>query len=78
VTALVQVALAETVAEAEEIESILREARIEVELESAVDHHTREVDDTPLKVFVPEDQLEAARDAIEAMTEPDDDQLADA
>jgi len=77
-TALVQVALAETVAEAEEIESILREAGIEVELESAVDHHPREVDDTPLKVFVPEDQLEAARDAIEAMTEPDDDQLADA
>jgi len=78
VTALVQVALAETVAEAEEIESILREAGIEVELESAVEHHPREVDDTPLKVFVPEDQLEAARDAIEAMTEPDDDQLADA
>ena len=77
-TALVQVALAETVAEAEEIESILREAGIEVELESAVDHHPREVDDTPLKVLVPEDQLEAARDAIEAMTEPDDDQLADA
>jgi len=78
VTALVQVALAETVAEAEEIESILREAGIEVELESAVEHHPREVDDTPLKVFVPENQLEAARDAIEAMTEPDDDQLADA
>jgi len=78
VTARVQVALAETVAEAEEIESILREAGIEVELESAVDHHPREVDDTPLKVFVPEDQLEAARDAIEAMTEPDEDQLADA
>ena len=71
-TALVQVALAETVAEAEEIESILREAGIEVELESAVDHHPREVDDTPVKVLVPEDQLEAARDAIESMTEPDD------
>ena len=71
-TALVQVALAETVAEAEEIESILREAGIEVELESAVDHHPREVDDLPLKVFVPEDQLEAAREAIESMTEPDD------
>jgi hypothetical protein len=72
VTALVQVALAETVAEGEEIESILREAGIEVELESAVDHHPREVDDTPLKVLVPEDQLEAAREAIEAMTEPED------
>jgi len=76
-TALVQVALAETVAEAEEIESILRDAGIEVELESAVEHHPREVDDLPLKVFVPEDQLEVARDAIESMTEPDD-PIADA
>jgi hypothetical protein len=72
VSSLVQVALAETVAEAEEIESILQDAGIEVELESAVDHHPREVDDTPLKVLVPEDRLEAAREAIESMTEPDD------
>ena len=69
---LVQVALAETVAEAEEIESMLREAGITAELESAVEHHPREVDDTPVKVLVPEGQLEAARDAIESMTEPDD------
>jgi len=69
---LVQVALAETVAEAEEIESMLREAGIPAELESAVDHHPREVDDTPVKVLVPESQLEAARDAIESMSEPDD------
>jgi hypothetical protein len=68
----VQVALAETVAEAEELEAMLREAGIEVELESAVEHHPREVDDTPVKVLVPEDQLEAARDAIESMTEPED------
>ena len=71
-SSLVQVALAETVAEAEEIESILQDAGIEVELESAVEHHPREVDDTPVKVLVPESQLEAARDAIESMTEPDD------
>ena len=76
-TALVQVALAETVSEAEEIESILQDVGIDVELESAVDHHPREVDDMPLKVFVPEDQLEAAREAIESMTEPDD-PIADA
>ena len=76
-TALVQVALAETVAEAEEIEAILRSAGIESELESAVEHHPREVEDMPLKVFVPEDQLEAAREAIESMTEPDD-PIADA
>ncbi len=77
-SALVQVALAESVAEAEEIEAILREAGIEVQLESAVDHHPREVDDTPLKVFVPEEQLEAAREAIESMTEPEEDPIADA
>ena len=71
-TALVQVALAETVAEAEELEAMLREAGIEVELESAVEHHPREVDDTPVKVLVPEGQLEAARDAIESLTEPED------
>jgi hypothetical protein len=78
VSALVQVALAESVAEAEEIEAILREAGIEVQLESAVDHHPREVDDTPLKVFVPEEQLEAAREAIESMTDPEEDPIADA
>jgi hypothetical protein len=72
VTAFVQVALAETVAEAEEIEEILRAAGIEVELETAVDHHPSEIDDAPQKVLVPESELEAARDAIEAMTEPDD------
>ena len=76
-SSLVQVALAETVAEAEEIEAILRSAGIEAELESAVDHHPREVEDMPQKVLVPEDQLEAARDAIESMTEPDD-PIADA
>jgi len=77
VSAKVQVALAESVAEAEELEEILRDAGIAVELESAVDHHPREVDDTPLKVLVPEDQLEAAREAIESMTEPED-PIADA
>ena len=44
---MVQVALAETVTEAEEIEAILREAGIEVELETAVDHHPSETDDAP-------------------------------
>jgi hypothetical protein len=71
-SSFVQVALAETVAEAEEIEAILREADIEVELESAVDHHPSETDDAPLKVLVPESELEAARDAIEAMSAPVD------
>jgi len=72
VTALVQVALAENVAEAEEIQEILRAAGIEVELETAVDYHPSETEDAPQKVLVPESELEAARDAIEAMTEPDE------
>ena len=71
-SSLVQVALAETVAEAEELEAMLHEAGIEAELQSAVEHHPREVDDTPVKVLVPEGQLEAARDAIESLTEPED------
>ena len=70
--AFVQVALAENVAEAKEIQEILRAAGIEVELETAVEHHPRETEDAPQKVLVPESELEAARDAIEAMTEPDD------
>ena len=71
-TARVQVALAETVAEAEELQEILRTAGIEAELESAVDHHPREIDDAPQKVLVDESDLDAARDAIESLTEPDD------
>jgi len=72
VSELVQVALAESVAEAEELQQLLREAGIEAELETAVDHHPREVEDAPQKVLVPESELDAARDAIEALTEPDD------
>jgi hypothetical protein len=71
-TALVQVALAESVAEAEEIQDILRAAGIEAELETAVEHHPRAVEDAPQKVLVPESDLDAARDAIESLTEPDE------
>ena len=69
---LVQVALAESVAEAEEIQDILRAAGIEAELETAVEHHPRAVEDAPQKVLVPESELDAARDAIESLTEPDE------
>jgi hypothetical protein len=69
---LVQVALAESVAEAEEIQEILREVGIDAELEPAVEHHPRETEDAPLKVFVPESQIDAAREAIESMTDPDE------
>ena len=69
---LVQVALAESVAEAEEIQDILRAAGIEAELETAVEHHPRAVEDAPQKVLVQESDLDAARDAIESLTEPDE------
>jgi hypothetical protein len=69
---LVQVALAESVAEAEEIQDILRSAGITAELETAVEHHPRAVEDAPQKVLVPESDLDAARDAIESLTEPDE------
>ena len=71
-TRMVQVALAEDVSEAEEIRSILSSVGIESELETAVEHHPRETEDAPQKVLVPESSLEAARQAIEAMTDPDE------
>jgi hypothetical protein len=43
-----------------------------------VDHHPRELDDTPLKVLVPEDKVETAQDAILAMTEEQDEPLEEA
>jgi hypothetical protein len=69
---MVQVALAEDVADAEEILSILRIAGIDAELEPAVEHHPRATEDTPQKVLVPESSVEAAQHAIEAMTDPDE------
>ncbi len=64
-TRMVQVAVAGDVTEAEEIQEILRSAGIESELQAPTE-------EDPLTVLVPEDSLEAAQDAIEAMTEPDD------
>jgi putative signal transducing protein len=71
-TQMVQVAIAGDVTEAEELQAILREAGIASELESAVDHHPSATDDVPTKVLVPESSLEAAQEAIEAMSEPDE------
>jgi hypothetical protein len=62
---MVQVAVAGDVTEAEELQEILRTAGIESQLQA-------ETDDDPLTVLVPENELEAAQDAIEALTEPDD------
>jgi hypothetical protein len=62
---MVQVAVAGDVAEAEELQEILRNAGIASELEA-------EGPDDPLVVRVPDHDLEAAQDAIEALSEPDD------
>ncbi len=70
-TAMVQVVVAGDVTEAEEIEAMLAEAGIEARLELAVEHDPNVADDPPTKVLVPEGSLEAALEAIEAMSEPD-------
>ena len=62
---MVQVATAGDVTEAEELQELLRNAGIEAELEPA------DTEDG-LQVLVPETDLEAAQDAIEALSEPDD------
>jgi hypothetical protein len=69
---MVQVALAEDVTEAEEIQEILRSAGIDSRLETAVEHHPTSTEDAPQKVLVPESSLEQALHAIEAMTDPDE------
>jgi hypothetical protein len=71
-TQMVQVAVAGDITEAEELQTILHEAGIESELETAVDHHPSATEDAPQKVLVPAASLEAAQDAIEALTEVDE------
>jgi len=72
VTRLVQVAVAGSVTEAEELQSILGAAGIESELDPAVEHDPAVPDDPPLRILVAEDHVQDARDAIEALTEPDE------
>jgi hypothetical protein len=72
VSGMVQVALAEDIADAEEIQSILAAAGIDSQLETAVEHHPQATEDAPQKVLVPESLLEAALHAIESMTDPDE------
>ena len=64
-TRMVQVAVAGDVTEGEELQAILATAGIEAKLQASGD-------DDPLTVVVPEESLEAAQDAIEALTEPDE------
>jgi type III secretory pathway lipoprotein EscJ len=60
----VQVAVAGDVAEAEEMQAILGAAGIPAELETGQDEG--------LTVLVAEEDLTSAREALEALTEPDD------
>jgi hypothetical protein len=69
---MVQLALAEDVTEAGELQAILNAAGIPSELEVAVEHHPSAIENTPQKVLVPESSLEAAQHAIESMTDPDE------
>ena len=62
---LVQVATAGDVTEAEELQEMLRNAGIDATVEQAPE-------DDAVSVFVPESELEAAQDAIEVLSEPDD------
>ncbi len=63
-TGMVRVAVAGDVAEAEEIQEILRAAGIDAEIADG--------EDDSVTISVPESSVEQAQDAIEAMTEPED------
>ncbi len=71
-TRLVQVAVAGDVAEGEQLQELLSDAGIESQLEAAGEHDADALDDPPLKVLVAESEVEDARDAIEALGEPDE------
>jgi hypothetical protein len=72
VTRLVQVTVAGDVADGEQLQELLLTAGIESHLEPAGEHDPDALDDPPLKVLVAESDIDEARDAIEALTEPDD------
>jgi hypothetical protein len=62
---MVHVATAGDVAEAEEMQEILRNAGIDSSIEQAPE-------DDAVTVLVSEGELESAQEAIEALTEPDE------
>jgi len=71
-TRMVQVTLAADMTEAEEIQTMLHAAGIACEVEQAVEHHPTGLEDAPQRVLVSESDLEAAQDAIESLTDPDE------
>jgi hypothetical protein len=74
VTRLVQIALAGDVAEGEALQELLAAVGIESHLEPADEHDPDALDDPPLKVLVAESEVDDARDAIEALTDADEDE----
>jgi len=74
VTRLVQVTIAGDVAEGEQLQELLAAAGIESQLEAAVEHDADALDDPPLKVLVAESDIDEARDAIDALTEIEDEE----
>ena len=72
-TSFVQVAVAGDVTEAEQLQELLTAAGVESHLEPAIEHDPEALDDPPLKVLVPESDIELARDAIEALSEANED-----
>ena len=62
---MVRAAIAGDIAEAEEMQEILRNAGIDSSIEQSPEEDA-------VSVLVPETELETAQDAIEALTEPDD------
>ena len=71
-TKLVQIAVAGDVAEGEQLQELLTSAGIDSHLEPAIEHHETALEDAPLKVLVSESDVDEARDAIEALSEPDE------
>ena len=67
-TQMVQLAVAGDVTEGEEIQALLVAAGIDSEIQA-------DAEDDGFTVLVPESSLEAARDAIEVLGEPDEDEL---
>lgn len=65
---MVQLAVAGDVTEGEEIQALLVAAGIDSELQA-------DAEDDGFTVLVPESSLEAARDAIDVLGEPDEDEL---
>jgi hypothetical protein len=69
---MVQVTVAADLTEAEEIQTMLHAAGIPCEVQQAVEHHPTGLDDAPQRVLVEESDLEAAQNAIEALSDPDE------